>query len=468
MIRIALPRGDLRGPLASTLEEVGFEVVDYGSGSRAYRFNVKDRNDMTVRVFSDRDIPIQVASGNYDLAICSRISIDELLTRYPKESIVPLRMINLSNVSADGSDSLVIGGAIDSDLSVLGSRDAYTVTTEFPNIALRYLTEMQARNYRILDVWAQPEAWPPEDADFTIATESAAAREGLQVLSYVHRGGIWLIANKNSLAMKNLSHALGPLLSMQSSEQNSGLVHPEPVEKLEMIRVRARTRQQDPDNTVRIAVPDGHAQRHTVKALADAGIVFDGYDETVAVRRPSSSDSGISVKVFRPQDMPRAVAMGLFDLAMTGRDWLENFLSLYPEAPVEELVDLGRSEYKLGAVISNELDVDSMDEAITEWRRDDPDRVIRVTSEYAALADKYARTNRLGRYSVIPISGASEGFVPEDAEILIEGTETGATLAANNLSMIDVMIWSTNCIIGRKGGYPDRQQTMINSILDKF
>ena len=232
--------------------------------------------------------------------------------------------------------------------------------------------------------------------------------------------------------------------------------------------MRARTHQRDPDSTVRIAVPDGHAQRHTVKALADAGIVYDGYDETVAVRRPSSSDSGISVKVFRPQDMPRAVAMGLFDLAMTGRDWLENFLSLYPEAPVEELVDLGRSEYKLGAVISNELDVESMDEAITEWRRDAPDRVIRVTSEYAALADKYARTNRLGRYSVIPISGASEGFVPEDAEILIEGTETGATLAANNLLMIDVMIWSTNCIIGRKGGYPDRQQTMINSILDKF
>ena len=135
---------------------------------------------------------------------------------------------------------------------------------------------------------------------------------------------------------------------------------------------------------------------------------------------------------------------------------------------IRDRVDLGRSEYKLGAVISNELDVDSMDEAITEWRRDDPDRVIRVTSEYAALADKYARTNRLGRYSVIPISGASEGFVPEDAEILIEGTETGATLAANNLSMIDVMIWSTNCIIGRKGGYPDRQQAMINSILDKF
>ena len=76
MIRIALPRGDLRGPLASALEEVDFEVVDYGSGSRAYRFNVKNRNDMTVRVFSDRDIPIQVASGNYDLAICSRISID--------------------------------------------------------------------------------------------------------------------------------------------------------------------------------------------------------------------------------------------------------------------------------------------------------------------------------------------------------------------------------------------------------
>ena len=86
--------------------------------------------------------------------------------------------------------------------------------------------------------------------------------------------------------------------------------------------------------------------------------------------------------------------------------------------------------------------------AVAYWRRDDPRRPIRVASEYAALADHYARERRLGRYQVIPISGASEGFVPDDAEILIEGSETGTTLRANQLHMIDVIMESTNCAIG--------------------
>ena len=74
--------------------------------------------------------------------------------------------------------------------------------------------------------------------------------------------------------------------------------------------------------------------------------------------------------------------------------------------------------------------------------------MIRIASEYAALADQYARDRHLGRYRVIPIAGASEGFVPEDAEILLEGTETGTTLRANRLRMIDVVMESTNCAIG--------------------
>jgi ATP phosphoribosyltransferase len=49
---------------------------------------------------------------------------------------------------------------------------------------------------------------------------------------------------------------------------------------------------------------------------------------------------------------------------------------------------------------------------------------------------------------VIPISGASEGFVPDDADILIEGSETGTTLRANRLRMLDVIMISTNCVIG--------------------
>lgn len=201
-------------------------------------------------------------------------------------------------------------------------------------------------------------------------------------------------------------------------------------------------------DTFRIAVPDGHAQRHTFAALADAGIAFEGYEERAAVRRPRSALPDVEVKVIRPQDMPMAVALGAYDLALTGRDWLAAHLSAFPGSPVVELADLRRSRYSLGAVVPEELPADSIEEAIAYWRRDDPHRPIRVASEYVALADDYARERRLGRYQVIPIAGASEGFVPDDAEILIEGSETGTTLRANRLRMIDITMESTNCAIG--------------------
>ena len=51
---------------------------------------------------------------------------------------------------------------------------------------------------------------------------------------------------------------------------------------------------------------------------------------------------------------------------------------------------------------------------------------------------------------MIPIAGASEGFVPEDADLLIEGTETGKTLAENRLKAIDLLYRSTTCLIGHR------------------
>ncbi|MBM3140768.1 MAG: ATP phosphoribosyltransferase, partial [Chloroflexi bacterium] len=213
-----------------------------------------------------------------------------------------------------------------------------------------------------------------------------------------------------------------------------------------------------------VAVPDGHAQRHTVAALAGAGIAFAGYDGERALRRPTADRDDVEVKVLRPQDMPRAVALGRFDLALTGRDWLAAQLATFPSAPVVELCDLGRSRYRLGAVVSEDLPAETIHEAVAFWRRDDPRRPIRLASEYASLADGYARDRHLGRYRVIPIAGASEGFVPEDAEILVEGTETGTTLRVNRLRMIDVIMESTNCAIGA----PERPPGRCGALRDEF
>ena len=73
-----------------------------------------------------------------------------------------------------------------------------------------------------------------------------------------------------------------------------------------------------------------------------------------------------------------------------------------------------------------------------------PDAPIRVASEFPNIADHFARERHFGRYSVIPIAGASEGFVPEDAEILIEGIDTGSSVRANKLTVLERFFESTN------------------------
>jgi len=49
---------------------------------------------------------------------------------------------------------------------------------------------------------------------------------------------------------------------------------------------------------------------------------------------------------------------------------------------------------------------------------------------------------------VIPTWGASEAFLPEDADLLIENTQTGRTIARHNLRIIDTLFESTACLIG--------------------
>lgn len=470
MIRVALPRGDLREPLAERLDGVGFRVDGYGGGSRSYRFEVKGRPGVAVRVFSDRDIPIQVALGQYDLGVTSLSWVDELQARYGHGSVLALRSLDV------GASRLVMATARDNDLdTALGQRGALVVT-EYPNLTTRFLNHLRAPHHRAMQVWGNAHAWPPDDAEAGVISVAGAAsgddesgpdllrEEGLAVAAEVHRGSACLVANRRSLRDRDLRAALDPLLRLPGGPPTGGFVMPQPM------RPSSSTSQDGPPlrESLRIAVPDGHAHRHTVEALAEAGIEFVGYDSKTTVRRPVANVEGIEVKVIRPQDMPQAVALGQFDLALTGRDWLNAHQSAFPSSPVVELADLYRSRYQLGAVVDEDLPAGTIGEAVAYWRRADPHRPIRIASEYAALADQYGRDRHIGRYSVIPIYGASEGFVPEDAEILIEGSETGTTLRANRLRMIDVIMESTNCAIGSATRPPGRRGELRDALLESL
>jgi ATP phosphoribosyltransferase len=146
--------------------------------------------------------------------------------------------------------------------------------------------------------------------------------------------------------------------------------------------------------------------------------------------------------------MPSQVANGNFDIAITGRDWLTEHLYQFPSSPVTKLLDLKSSKVRIVAVVSKDLsiaDINGLRQLYAE--RSVP---IRVASEYVNIADKYARDNHLGGYRVIPTWGASEAFLPEDADLLIENTETGRTIARHNLKIVDTLFISTACLIGNK------------------
>jgi len=138
----------------------------------------------------------------------------------------------------------------------------------------------------------------------------------------------------------------------------------------------------------------------------------------------------------------------------------------FPASPVEEVVDLGRSRYSLAAIVKD-VRADTVAGALREWRARSA-APIRLASEYPNIADHFARERHFGRYSVMPIAGASEGFVPDDAEILIEGIETGSSVRANKLTVLERFFESTNCVIANKRRPEGELRPIFDALVERL
>jgi len=459
VIKLALPAGDLRTPVAGVLGAAGLNVEGYGEGSRSYVLNVGGREQIVARVFREKDIPIQIALGNYDLGVCGMAWAEELRTRFPHHPVVPLRDLCV------GRSGLYVAAAAGGGrtLASLGRR-GLRIASEYPNVAEAFALAARLPAYRVLAVWGAAEAYPPEDADLAViaaADEAAVSAHGLTTLHCLMDSSAWLIANADSLAKKELRAVLDPLAA-GAGVATPRLRLPPP---LAAANGGAGPVSRSAD-TVRMALPDGHQQRHAVAAMREAGLLPpEGYDESQCLRRPQSPLPGLEIKVIRPHDMPQLVATGEIDLAVTGHDCLVEHLSRFPSSPVEEVADLQRGQYDLAAVASEAVPASDLGGALAHWRAEGRE-VIRIASEFPGIADSYARSRHLGRYRVIPIAGASEGFVPADAELLIEGTETGRTLAENKLKPIDLLFRSTTRLVARKDhGLGGRRRDVFEQVV---
>jgi len=443
-IKIALPKGRFLSPTANLLAEIDLGFEGYSDKTKQYRLRSARFPSLSAKILQEKDIPIQVAVGNYDLGICGLDWIEEFLVKYPAGAIIKISGLNYG----EGGIHVVASAEAEiTSLDELSARGSCRIVSEYPNLAEAFALNLRMRRFRIFPVWGAAEAYPPEDADLAVLwgkSRAHIAAQGLIPLEKLLLVTAFLIANRESLENKDLSQILMCFDSKLSAEPQTSIDH-----ELDICKELKITRPSWLAKEINLALPDGHQQAPTAQFLKQAGLVLQGYSEEVVSRRPSAGLDWLGIKVIRPQDMPLQVANGNFDLAITGEDWLREHLYRFPSSPVKKLFALGFGTVKIVAAVSQEIPVADIDElrSLVQSSKFAP---LKVASEYINIADKYLRDNHINPYKLIPTWGASEAFLPEDADMLIDNVQTGKTLKQHKLRIINVLFQSSACLIANK------------------
>ena len=191
-------------------------------------------------------------------------------------------------------------------------------------------------------------------------------------------------------------------------------------------------------------MPKGSLEKATLElfAAADLPVVrSSSVDYRATIDDPRIAD----VRILRPQEIPMYVAEGLFDLGLTGRDWVEETAS--------DVVSLGELRYSKAT--SNPVLVVAAVAADSPVQRvEDLPQGVRVTSEYPKLTERYFRSK--GIAADVRLSyGATEAKIPDIADCVVEITETGRALRAAGLRVIDTVLVSYTEMVANKAAYDD-------------
>ena len=218
---------------------------------------------------------------------------------------------------------------------------------------------------------------------------------------------------------------------------------------------------------LKLALPKGSLEKATYDIFQRAFYRISGQDHTY---RPLINDTEIELKILRPQEIPVYVAEGMQDAGITGIDWI-----METGAYVEQLLNLEYGHVRLVAAIPKNLTYSSMNSLLEEfWSQGRP---VRISTEYLNLAAQYLKSTpaykkRFGSQQPLIVTpwwrkgenatatiylsfGATEAKPPEDADLIIDLMNTGATLEQNNLKPVDTIIESTAYLIANKQALSD-------------
>ncbi len=179
--------------------------------------------------------------------------------------------------------------------------------------------------------------------------------------------------------------------------------------------------------------------------------LFEAAD--LAVRRGSDRDYRASVDdpridrvmFLRPQEIPRYVEQGLFDLGITGRDWITE-----TDSDVASVCELQYSKATANPVrvilaVPNEHPAASASEL--------PDGV-RVSTEYPELTRRFFAENGV-KAVIVPSYGATEAKVPDIVDAIVDVTETGSSLRAHGLRILETLLTSRTELVANTASYAD-------------
>lgn len=192
-----------------------------------------------------------------------------------------------------------------------------------------------------------------------------------------------------------------------------------------------------------IALPKGSLQEQTLLLFTEADLPVKRsareYSVTIADDRISQ------VKILRPQEIPKYVEEGYFDLGISGLDCITE-----ADADVVEVADMPYAKTGTGVMkMVIAVPEDSSVQAAADIKPGS-----RVTTEFPNITRKYFES--LG----IPVDvfysyGATEAKVPEIMDVVVDLTETGATLRRNHLRVVGVILESTTKLIANKDAWED-------------
>lgn len=195
---------------------------------------------------------------------------------------------------------------------------------------------------------------------------------------------------------------------------------------------------------LRLVLPKGSLERATLQLFEDADLAVNrssDIDYKASIDDPRIAD----VRILRPQEIPAYVAEGLYDLGITGRDWIEETAS-----DVESLGELHYSK-----ATARPIRVVLAVAGDSPWQSvSDMPAGVRVSTEYPGLTRRFLEEH--GVEAEVRLShGATEAKIPDVADAVVEITETGRALRAAGLKILDTILTSYTELIANKDAFAD-------------